>query len=208
MKYYVQIGTTPKSQLLSIDEIKQKVQTGEVSLDANCMNEQGEWNQIKAVLAAQGQQISWHPPSFPTAPTDEMPSGMAKASFVIGLVSIGVFVFIIILAVSIAANQINTASSNGNSNVSMDSNKALAAFLGMIVLLNMALNLVGFFLGMVALTRPISNQWMGITGAIINAVAFALILGLLVLGLSMRAHQSAQPTPVGIYSPSPGVVIV
>ena len=56
MKYHVQIGKTMKSQLLSIDEIKQKLQTGEVSLDSKCMGEQGGWHEVKDILAVEEQK--------------------------------------------------------------------------------------------------------------------------------------------------------
>ena len=58
MKYHVQIGQTMKTQLLSIDEIKKKLQTGEVTLDTSCMGDQGGWETIKDALAAEEQRLS------------------------------------------------------------------------------------------------------------------------------------------------------
>ena len=46
-----------KTQLLSIDEIKQKLQTGEVTMETSCMGEQGGWEKVKDALSAEAQKL-------------------------------------------------------------------------------------------------------------------------------------------------------
>jgi hypothetical protein len=79
MKYHVEIGKTMKTELLSVEEIKQKLQTGEVTLETSCMGDQGGWEKVKDLLADQEreQSVIRSPESAVSGPSCPKCSGRA-----------------------------------------------------------------------------------------------------------------------------------
>ena len=125
------------------------------------------------------------PPPLPTSFDTERPSGKAKASFVIGLVSVGIFVFVIALSVAAAFRSGTHSRANTGGHAGMESNAALFMVVGLLMFSNIILNFVGLILGIVALQKSIPNKWMAVTGIVINGVAAALLIAIIVLCLSM-----------------------
>jgi hypothetical protein len=100
-------------------------------------------------------------------------SGLAKASFIISIISAVAWI-IILVAAGIGAN------------AGYGDKSPLMMLVGLALFANLAVNLVGTILGIVALTRPLSNKWMAVTGVSVNVAAILAVVGLVILGLSMR----------------------
>ena len=55
---------------------------------------------------------------------------------------------------------------------------------GLLIFAGMAVNLAGCIMGIVALTKNVSNRWMAVTGAIVNGAEVLGIIGLMIIGSS------------------------
>jgi hypothetical protein len=100
-------------------------------------------------------------------------SGFAKASFVIGILSIPLWLVILaVAAVSVSRGETKES--------------PILIIAGLAMFGAMAVNLAGAVLGIVPLTRRVSNKWMAVTGLILNGTELVGILFLTILGLSRR----------------------
>jgi hypothetical protein len=130
------------------------------------------------------------PPPLQIAPAPQKPSGMAKASFVIGLVSAGIFLVVIAFSVIAVSMGVANPHAGQGPNAGMNSKIALFAVVGLLAIINVVLNVVGFILGIVAVQKSIPNKWMAITGAIMNGAAAAVMILLFVIGIANRHHAT------------------
>jgi hypothetical protein len=118
----------------------------------------------------------------PSSPVIEKPSRMAKASFVIGLVSVGIWILVVVVSMVVVAGVVAGSHANQDPNATMDSKLPLLMFVGFLGIANLILNIVGFFLGTAALQKSIPNKWQAGVGALINGVAAAAMIILFIVG--------------------------
>ena len=104
-------------------------------------------------------------------PVPRRSSGLAKASFIIAMVGIGLWLVLLVIAAA--------AYSAGASDAD-----PVMVLVGLLIFAGMAANLAGCVMGIVALTKNVSNRWMAVTGAIVNAVEVLGIIGLMIIGSS------------------------
>ena len=107
---------------------------------------------------------------------------MAKASFVIGLVSVGIWILVVVVSMVVVAGVVAGSQANQDPNATMDSKLPLLMFVGFLGIANLILNIVGFFLGTAALQKSIPNKWQAGVGALINGVAAAAMIILFIVG--------------------------
>jgi hypothetical protein len=118
---------------------------------------------------ATGMAASPPLPSTLQSPLFNKSSGLAKASFAIAMIGVGVwFIMLVAAGVSVSAGASNTS--------------PLWIIVGLFMFAMIAGNLVGAGLGIAALTKSISNKWMAVTGVIVNGVERFVILLLMLIG--------------------------
>jgi hypothetical protein len=100
-------------------------------------------------------------------------SALAKASFIISMVGIGAWFVLIVAAAA------------GNS-AGASETSPLMVVVGLSILGGMVANLAGCILGVVTISKPISNKWMAVTGLIANGVELVAVLILMIVGLAMK----------------------
>jgi len=111
------------------------------------------------------------PAPTPTAPLKK--SGLAKASFIIGVVTSCVWLLVfVVIAITVAPHP--------------DSRPAdpFMILVGLALLANLLANLVGLILGSVVILKPIPNRWMAILGVAINSVEFLAMVFVMAIGLA------------------------
>lgn len=99
-------------------------------------------------------------------------SGFALASLIIAVVGFfSHFVMAIVAAVGV---------SNGAKGPDL-----IMVCAGLMMLVTLAANIVGAFIGLVSLTQPVGHKWMGVIGLLGNLFQILGIVGLFILGSAM-----------------------
>ena len=126
-------------------------------------------------------QNTLEPPSLPTG-FNQNPSGVAKASFIIGIGSIVIWILALVSVMAFFVQSIGTAHKVENPGIV----PLLAA--GLLMLFSFLLNLIGLILGIIEVRKPIPNRWMAITGVAINGAVILFAIGLHLLGRGFLHH--------------------
>jgi len=121
------------------------------------------------------------PPPLSTG-TRQKPSGVAKASFIIGLSSI---------TISIAATVTMVAFMSKNVGINHKFNHSdfiviIAA--GFVILSTIPLNIIGLILGLMEIKKTISNKWMAVTGVAVNGSLLIFTVGLQLINRVLLHH--------------------
>jgi hypothetical protein len=156
----------------TVAEVQSRIATGEfVESDLGWHDGVQGWQPLSQLLGPlpATPQVGPSIPSIPPAPLKS--SGLAKASFIIALVGIGVWLVLVVTAA--------VGVSSG-----MGERSPLMVIVGLGMMAFMAVNLMGAVLGIVALTKPISNKWMALTGLILNGLELVGVLFLMIVGLA------------------------
>jgi hypothetical protein len=73
MKYYIENGKTGKMELLLVEEIKNKLQAGDMILDTPCLSQKGAWEMVKNIFTASERQLLVLPETKPeSCETDQI----------------------------------------------------------------------------------------------------------------------------------------
>ena len=156
----------------SPDVVRTWLAAGKLNInDMVWYNGLAQWVPLGTVLAGLPRG-SVPPPPAPLASVAPAKSGLARASFFIGIVTSCVWVLILACIIAFPEEQ--------HEGVFMAC---------LILLLNLMANLAGGILGLIAVFKPSSNRWIAIVGVSINSIEFLGIVMLMVIGL---AHRHAQ----------------
>lgn len=112
-------------------------------------------------------QITMEPPIF------KEESGIAKASFIIAMIGIGLWIVIL----GLSASMVHSGLTGANLPLQI---------LGLFMFFVLGCNLVGTGLGVATIKKNISNKWMAVSGIICNIFEFAGVIILIIIGLSKR----------------------
>ena len=122
------------------------------------------------------------PPSLPVG-LNQKPSGLAKASFIIGIGSIVVWILVIVSLMVFMFKSVGASHKVDHA--------ALVPFLaaGVLILFSFLLNIIGLILGIIEIRKSIPNKWMAITGVAINGgvIFFSILLNFLGRGILHHA---------------------
>jgi len=124
-------------------------------------------------------QNTVEPPSLPIG-FNQKNSGLAKASFIIGIGSIVIWILAIVSLMVFIFKSIGISHKFDNA----DLVPFLAA--GFLMLIGYLLNFVGLIFGIIEVRKSITNKWMAITGVSINGGVIVLSVGLHFMGHAFR----------------------
>ena len=152
------------------EELRSKVVSGEFfGSDLAWHDGLTNWQPLERVLV----MVPGSPGSMPPVPRQS--SGLATASFIIAVAGfigwIAIFAF--------AGLRVGSG---------VRPHDPVLAMVGLITLAGIPTNLLGAILGLVVVSKPASNRWMAIIGAVFNGLQFIGISTLLLIGLAHRRH--------------------
>ncbi|MDZ4816196.1 MAG: DUF4339 domain-containing protein [Verrucomicrobiota bacterium] len=150
------------------DEVRSRIMSGQFAKsDAGWHEGQVDWKPLSQLLV----YLPDGPSILPPLP--QKSSGLAKASFIIAMVGIGIWLILLsaaVIGVSSGAQETHP----------------LMIIVGLLMFAGMAANLAGAVLGTIALTMSISNRWMAVAGLIANGLEIFGVVMLMVIGSAQR----------------------
>lgn len=150
------------------DEVRARMAAGEFKeTDLGWYKGLQEWRPLPQALASAEAAAD---PFGSAPPVPSSSSGLAKASFIIGVV--GVFAWIFLLG---AAGMAAMAGHHEES--------PLMIVIGLAIFAGIFINVIGLILGIIPLGRTISNKWAAVTGLVLNLLQVGGVGLLMVIGL-------------------------
>jgi len=161
----------------SADEVRARLAAGQLSGADLCWYEGlAQWVPLAGVMGGlPGGNAA--PPLTLVTPANK--SGLAKASFIISIVTTCVWILVFAFIAVTYVRHPDHATSREQADPEL-------MLVGLALMGNMMVNLLGLILGLIVVFKPSSNRWMAIVGVALNGIELLGVIMLMILGLAHR----------------------